>query len=306
MKSFIAGAGIVNVDLLYTGLPRVPGEGEELFASDFSVRLGGGIPATLLNLQGLQVPVSLQTALGNDIFSRFAAEQIRTFGVEPANLYQGQGIPLNISTVILTPNDRTFVSFGSRIPQTPELDQMIYKQSSGADFAQMGLGSLALYRRLKQEGTQLLFDTGWEDDLSLSRYHEQLVLADYYTPNQKEALKITGTDTPQEAAAVLSKYFKRVIVKLDRSGCLIQEHGVQRVIPSLPNIVCRDSTGAGDAFTAGLLYGLYHQYSFPECVLLGNITGGICVTGVGCLTNHCTEGELLSLFHTYHHLLDEA
>ena len=70
--SFVAGAGTMNVDLLYSGLPRVPGEGEELFSAGFAVRLGGGIPATLLNLRGLNVPVALQTAWGDDIFSRFA------------------------------------------------------------------------------------------------------------------------------------------------------------------------------------------------------------------------------------------
>ena len=108
--SFVTGADTINVDLLYSGLPRIPNEGEELFASDFTVRLGGGIPATLLNLHGLNVPVSLQTALGQDIFSGFATAEIKKFGIEPVNFYQGHGIPLNVSTAILTPADRTFVS----------------------------------------------------------------------------------------------------------------------------------------------------------------------------------------------------
>ena len=42
----------------------------------------------------------------------------------------------------------------------------------------------------------LVFDCGWDDNLSLENYKEHLELADYYTPNQKEALKITDTDTP--------------------------------------------------------------------------------------------------------------
>ena len=302
--SFVAGAGTMNVDLLYSGLPRVPGEGEELFSAGFAVRLGGGIPATLLNLRGLNVPVALQTAWGEDIFSRFAVEQVQTFGLTPVNLYQGGGIPLNVSTVILTPGERTFVSYSNGIPAGPETDRVIYEQSRGAACVQMGAGSLELYRRLKAEGAQLLFDTGWSDDLSLECCREQLLLADYYTPNQKEALKITGTDTPEAAAEVLSQYFPRVIVKLDRDGCLIRENGVQRVIPSIPGITCVDSTGAGDAFTAGLLYGLYHGYSFAECVLLGNITGGTCVTGEGCLTRRCTEEELLRQFRGYHHFVE--
>ncbi len=64
-----------------------------------------------------------------------------------------------------------------------------------------------------------------------------LELADFYTPNQKEALKITGTNTPEEAARVLSEFFQKVVVKLDASGCLIQENGVQQVIPVIPEYV---------------------------------------------------------------------
>lgn len=41
------------------------------------------------------------------------------------------------------------------------------------------------------------------------------------------------------------------------------------------------------------MYGLYHDYSFEQSVLFGNITGGTCVTAVGCLSARLTESELL-------------
>ena len=148
-------------------------------------------------------------------------------------------------------------------------------------------------------GAVLVFDTGWLDDLSIENYREYIELADYYTPNQKEALKITGADTPARAAEILSDYFENVIVKLDKDGCLIRENGREHVIPNIPEFAHQDSTGAGDAFLAGLLYGLYHDSSFRESVLFGNITGGKCVTAVGCLTAYCTEPELLTLAKKY-------
>ena len=131
-----------------------------------------------------------------------------------------------------------------------------------------------------------------------------LELADYYTPNQKEAMKLTGTRTPEAAAQVLEGFFDRVVVKLDAAGCLIREHGVQSIIPAIPGYLHRDSTGAGDAFLAGFLYGLYHGYPLAECALFGNITGGKCVTAVGCLTAFCTETELLETAARCRHLLE--
>lgn len=298
--SFVAGAGSINIDLLFEGLPRIPNEGEELYSRGFSLQMGGGVSATLLNLAGLGVPVRIQTGLGNDMFSDFARRTFASFGVEPYNLADGTtGIPLNISAALLTPSDRTFVSYTDGLPMD---DARIYENSRGAKIVQMGVGSLEAYRRLKADGAILVFDTGWDDAMSLETYREYLELADYYTPNQKEALKITGTDQPADAARVLTQFFDKVIVKLDKDGCLILEDGQERIIPNIP-VVHRDSTGAGDAFLAGFLYGLYHDYSFAQNVLFGNITGGTCVTAVGCLTARLTEDELLDLAERYQPLL---
>ena len=298
--SFVAGAGSINIDLLFEGLPRIPNEGEELYSRGFSLQMGGGVSATLLNLAGLGVPVRIQTGLGNDMFSDFARRTFASFGVEPYNLADGTtGIPLNISAALLTPSDRTFVSYNDGLPMD---DARIYENSRGAKIVQMGVGSLEAYRRLKADGAILVFDTGWDDAMSLETYREYLELADYYTPNQKEALKITGTDQPADAARVLTQFFDKVIVKLDKDGCLILEDGQERIIPNIP-VVHRDSTGAGDAFLAGFLYGLYHDYSFAQSVLFGNITGGTCVTAVGCLTARLTEDELLDLAERYQPLL---
>ena len=298
--SFVAGAGSINIDLLFEGLPRIPNEGEELYSRGFSLQMGGGVSATLLNLAGLGVPVRIQTGLGNDMFSDFARRTFASFGVEPYNLADGTtGIPLNISAALLTPSDRTFVSYTDGLPMD---DARIYENSRGAKLVQMGVGSLEAYRRLKADGAILVFDTGWDDAMSLETYREYLELADYYTPNQKEALKITGTDQPADAARVLTQFFDKVIVKLDKDGCLILEDGQERIIPNIP-VVHRDSTGAGDAFLAGFLYGLYHDYSFAQSVLFGNITGGTCVTAVGCLTARLTEDELLDLAEHYQPLL---
>ena len=298
--SFVAGAGSINIDLLFEGLPRIPNEGEALYSRGFSLQMGGGVSATLLNLAGLGVPVRIQTGLGNDMFSDFARRTFASFGVEPYNLADGTtGIPLNISAALLTPSDRTFVSYTDGLPMD---DARIYENSRGAKIVQMGVGSLAAYRRLTADGAILGFDTGWDDAMSLETYREYLELADYYTPNQKEALKITGTDQPADAARVLTQFFDKVIVKLDKDGCLILEDGQERIIPNIP-VVHRDSTGAGDAFLAGFLYGLYHDYSFAQSVLFGNITGGTCVTAVGCLTARLTEDELLDLAERYQPLL---
>ncbi|MDR1894402.1 MAG: carbohydrate kinase family protein [Spirochaetales bacterium] len=303
--SFIAGAGITNIDLIYSGLPRLPSEGEELFSEGFSVQLGGGVMMTLITLHRLGIPVKAGTWLGKDMFSRFALDEMRSMGLVPENFLTGEalfgetGIPLTVSTAALTPGERTFISYTKKAPPgDTELERM-YRLCSGAKAVLMQVGYLDVYRRLKKEGTILVFDMGWDDTMSLAKYSDYLETADYFTPNRKEALKITGAKNPEEAARRLSDYFDRVIVKLDSGGCLVSEASGMYIIPAIPEFIFADSTGAGDAFLAGFLYGIYHHRPFAECVLLGNCTGGKCITSPGCLSAWLTAPELELLAKQY-------
>lgn len=299
-KSFVSGAGNINIDLIFSGLPRIPEEGRELYAQGFSLQMGGGMPAVLINLARLGVPVRIQTEWGEDLFSRFAMDAFQESGVTPCNLRpSAEGIPLNISAAMLTPHDRTFVSYTDALAVTDDMRQRLYQASRGAAICTMDPRFPEVYAQLRREGTLLVLDTGWDDALSMETYRPLLELADYYTPNQKEAMKITGTASPEAAAQALAEFFPKVVVKLDSAGCLIQENGSRSIIPVIPEYVHQDSTGAGDAFLAGFLYGLYHHRTLKECALYGNITGGKCVTAIGCLTAYCTEAELLEKAERY-------
>lgn len=293
--AFIAGAGSTNVDLLYQGFDRLAGVGEELYCKDFSLQLGGGLPATLINLGRLGIETKIATELGNDIFSNFAKEKFIENGVTPTNLYNGEKIPLNITSAIILPKDRTFYSYGKgTIEPDEKAMETFYTIATGSKICMMQLGGfLPVYKKLKEEGTILVLDTGWDDEMSFEKYDEYLSVADYYTPNRKEALRITGTDNEKDAAYALKKYFDRVVVKVDADGCIGIDGDDYFFCPSIEEFKNVDSTGAGDAFLAGFMYGLFYDYPLKDCIEYGNITGGKAVTAVGALSGYVTEKELL-------------
>ncbi len=299
-RAFVAGADKVNIDLIFSGLGKLPEEGHEVMSEGFSLEMGGGIPATLVGLGRLGVPVRVQTPLGDDLFSGFAKDFFIKNGVDVVNLTPDYaGIPLNVTSVQLTPHDRTFVTYSDRREPSGEELELVYQRSTGAKICCMNPVYLPVYKRLKDEGTILVLDTGWDDDMSLESWKPLLELADYYLPNRLEAMKITGADSPEEAAQRLEPYFETVIVKLDADGCLIRERGVQTLVPSVPATDYKDSTGAGDAFYAGFLYGRYHDMSVYDSILCGNLTGGKCVTAIGCLNAWYNEAELLEAKERY-------
>lgn len=294
--AFIAGAGATNVDLLYQGFDRLAGVGEELYCKDFSLQLGGGLPATLINLGRLGISTKIATELGNDIFSNFAKEKFTQNGVNPTNLYSGNDIPLNITSAIILPKDRTFYTYGKgNIEPDEKALETFYQIAKGSKICMMQLGGfLPVYKKLKEEGTILVLDTGWDDEMSIEKYHDYLELADYYTPNRKEAMKITDTDTPEDAAKALKQYFDKVVVKVDADGCIGIDGNEKFFVPSIEEFINVDSTGAGDAFLAGFMYGLFYDYSLKDCIKFGNVTGGKAVTEVGALSGYVTEQELLA------------
>lgn len=295
--SFIAGAGLTNVDLLYQNLPRIPAVGEEVYTDRFSLQLGGGLPATLINLGRLGIPARIATELGSDLFSSFAKAQFEQANVRPLNLYHGASIPVNITSAIILDHDRSFITYGkSDIRPDDEAKEAFYQMATGAKVCLMSPGGfLDVYRKLKSEGTVLVLDMGWDDELSFEKYADELELADIYTPNRKEALRLTGCSDPLDAAKALKNHFDRVVVKVDKDGCIGIDASGAFFCKSLEQFKNVDSTGAGDAFLAGLCYGLFYDKPLRECIAFGNVTGGKAVTEVGALSAFVTEGELLKL-----------
>lgn len=295
--AFIAGAGATNIDLLYENMPKIPDVGEEVYTNSFSLQLGGGLPATLINLGRLGIDARIATELGNDMFSVFAKEQFKKNNVSPTNLYIGNDIPLNITSAIILKNDRSFITYGKgTINPDDKAKEEFYSIAKGAKICLMAPGGfLEVYKKLKSEGTVMVLDMGWDDDLTFEKYSELLSIADYYTPNQKEALKITGCNNAKDAAYTLKKYFDKVVVKVDKDGCTGIDGDEYFFCPSLEQYKNVDSTGAGDAFLAGFTYGLFHDYRLKDCIEFGNITGGKAVTAVGALSAYVNEKELLEI-----------
>ncbi|WP_394924350.1 carbohydrate kinase family protein [uncultured Robinsoniella sp.] len=255
---FAAGVGYVNLDLLYLGVGHLPKEGEEVYAKSLDIQLGGGVPATMITLSRLGVASKIATFLGEDVFSGYAKKLLDACGVSYANLYSGNGIPVAVTSVMITERDRTFMSALDRVDITQKIQEETYRQLRGAKVIDMHAGFLDAYKRLKEEGAILVFDVGWDEGLSIQKYREYLELADFFTPNQKEALKITGKDNVEEAARELGRFFPEVIIKLDSAGCLYWKNGESIIIPPLKNVNKIDSTGAGDAFMAGVFFWVFY------------------------------------------------
>ncbi|HWQ80251.1 MAG TPA: carbohydrate kinase family protein [Anaerovoracaceae bacterium] len=306
MGNHIASMGKICIDFIYSDVERLPKLGEEVFSKGFTIALGGGPPATAVALHRLGIPVRLGTFLGKGQFSRLARKKLREYRVNFINMYEGgEPDPLIVTSVISTGDDRSFVSWQPDRPASSETETFyategqVYELYKGCRIAYVTLGYDDVWKRLKKEGSILVMDTAWYDDLHMDWYKNVFPYIDYFTPNEMEAPKLTNTGSPEEALNVLAEYIPNPVVKLSKDGCIIKENEKTVYIKADGRFASIDPTGAGDAFLAGLMYGIYKGYSTRDSVIMGNIAGGNCVTQIGCLTGELDEETLQRYYREF-------
>lgn len=109
----IGAINLITLDMIFSGLPKLPDHGEEVSTETFRIALGGGPLASLVTAARLGSQGRLVTSLGQDDLSRLTRSflekepiSLRSFTPEDA---PGQ---INVSSVMTFPHeDRCFVSY---------------------------------------------------------------------------------------------------------------------------------------------------------------------------------------------------
>ena len=108
------------------------------------------------------------------------------------------------------------------------------------------------------------------------------MLAEDLKPNRIEAEILSGMsifskdDMKRAGDYFLNKGVKKVFISLGSDGVFYMTENESETI-KIPRINPASSTGAGDAFVAGIAYGEYHDYSIREATKIG--------LGAGILTS---------------------
>jgi len=113
-----------------------------------------------------------------------------------------------------------------------------------------------------------------EDFLEIIEEYADIVFA-----NEDEARALTGLQ-PEEALKKLAGMCKVAVIKTGKEGSLIQRYEELIKIGTLP-IKCKDTTGAGDLYASGFLYGYANDLPLDKCGSLGALLAGNVIEMVG-------------------------
>jgi adenosine kinase len=156
-------------------------------------------------------------------------------------------------------------------------------------------GMLQHAREFRGAGIPFIFDPG--QGLPMFNGEELLEfvrIAEYVTVNDYEGQMLqerTGKKIEE-----LAKLVKALVVTLGARGSVIYSGGQQIEIPCVRAEAVADPTGCGDAFRAGLLYGIGAGLDWPQTGRLAALLGAIKIAKRGGQNHHFTRDEIAQLF----------
>lgn len=280
MGSHVVVFGRVYLDLVLVGMQHPPQLGREIYATD-SALSPGGVANVAVALTRLGASVRLVSAVGGDTAGRFLLEFLAAEGVDCSRVAVHSGQRTPISVALSYPKDRAFVTHEECLPvELPPVDDPWWDGAHGF-FATLGPGLEATIRRLAARGIACFGDTAW--DVSAVWADEDLACLPWlaaFMANEVEALAYTRATDVQAALHLLAARTPVAVVKCGSRGALVGVGGKTFAVPAIAVEVV-DTTGAGDVFNAGYIYGALSGRPVLECVRLGNLAAGLSVTRLG-------------------------
>lgn len=258
-------------DLVVVGLayfevfvpPHVrPPPGEELFVDGIELALGGALnTATVAAALGLRVTLCIP--MGHGIVDQAVVALAQRLGISLVPL----AAPDNpaISLVFSDAHDRAFVSSAKLdvLAQVQRLPKAAWVHVPGLEEADRLEGPLA---KARQDGARISVSASWSPR-QLSRLAQRKAQAwDLLVLNEKEALAACGNvaSAPQQ----LAQAAQSVLVTLGAQGVFGVLNATCVRVPAAP-VHLVDSTGAGDAFCAGVIAGLVRGRTPTAAAQLG-------------------------------------
>lgn len=249
---------------------------------------GGSAGNTVCALAALGANPGFIGKVGQDETGTFFGDTLRQRGVNA--LLTTCDLPSGIaSTFISTDGERTFGTYLGAAA-TLRAEDLSRKMFAGYNYLYIE-GYLLQDHDLMLRAVQLAKEEGLQVCLDMASYNVveaerdffgQLIVkyVDIVFANESEALAYTGK-APHEALEEIASKCSIAVVKTGKEGSLVKKGTEVIQLLSCPIDNVLDTTGAGDFYAAGFMYGLTCGYSLEKCVQISTILATSVIQEVG-------------------------
>jgi ribokinase len=281
---------------------RLPSRGETLLGTGYRVDFGGKGSNQAVGCARLGAKVSFIAKIGKDSFGEMALGLYREEGIDLSHVRQITEAPTGVGFIVVEEG-----SGNNCIVLDPGANELLKADDVAAhagafDSAVVVLTQLeipvdaagAAMEHGRARGAITILNPAPVRPLPVS----VLQMVDVLTPNESEAKVLTGrspdaTIDPEAVARELIRNgVKQVVMTLGEKGALIVTAASVTRVPAI-TMTAVDTTGAGDAFNAGLATALASGASLEEAVRLAVVTGGLAVTREGVIPSLPRREEVI-------------
>jgi sugar/nucleoside kinase (ribokinase family) len=287
----VIAMGVHVVDVLARPVTDIPaGQGGEL-VEEIRITPAGSAGGTAITLAKLGASVRSAGAIGDDALGDVLVMLLERFGVGTSLLVRRSGVQTSASVLPIRPDGSrpAFHVVGANATYGPEdapwdaIAESTHLHLGAPEF--MGgekAAEIASFAREHGVVTSAdILAPGEQAAQILDWIAPALPQLDYLLPNDEQVLALTGaSDVADGCRALVGRGIGCVVATCGRDGVVVVDSGSLEIVPAFA-IEVVDTTGCGDAFSAGFLRGLALGRSPREAAMLGCAAAALVAQGLG-------------------------
>ena len=288
--------GSINIDFV-SFVSRYPRPGETLVSNDFGIFQGGKGANQAIALAKLDVPTLILGKVGKDILSDFALSSLQESGVDTTGISNSQKNSSGSASIWVNAQGQNSIVIYPGANGEVDEDFIIRHEKFFDDASwfltqfEIPLKSILLaLKYAKKHGLKTVMDPAPAKKINND---DIWGLVDYLLPNEIELKELTRTENILKAIHILkSRGVKEVIVKLGKQGAAYENKDKLITFPATPVEQRIDTTGAGDCFIAGFLYGMIQQRDISQAIKIANLTASYSIQKKGAAISFPKKSEI--------------
>ena len=311
MKQGIAIAGSILVDSI-NEISAYPQAGELTKIKSVQKSVGGCVPNVAIDLKRICPDLTVKAVgkIGTDENGEYVKNVLSDNGIDIENVAVAADKTSFTEVMSVTGGQRTFFTYAGAsadfglndVPRSALNVKMLHLgYFLLLDKIDNGEGELLL-KKAREEGVKTSIDLVSENSDRYSLVLPCLKYVDNLIINEVEAGALTGIEVKKENLVEIAQKLKaygvseRVIIHTPEIGVCISNTGVEAVPSySLPEGFIVGTTGAGDAFCAGALYGIYQDKTDKEILEFASGAAVAALSKADATSGLCTEEEIKEL-----------
>jgi ribokinase len=304
MKLFdVIGFGALNVDKLYK-VNKIAGPEEEGFIKGFEEACGGSAANTVVGLARLGCKVGFIGKVAKDPEGKMLMDGFRREGVNTKGIIRAEAGRSGTVMGFVDERGERALYVDPGVNDTISFEEIDMEYACQAKFIHLtsfvGKMSFETQKRLVEnlpEDVKVSLDPGeLYARKGMKALNPILKRTFVFMPNSRELALLTGIEDYVKGIEKMLELGVRVVaVKLGGKGCYVTDGRESHHVEAF-KVQIVDTTGAGDAFCAGFLYGLLNNKSLKECAKLGNFVASRCIMKMGARTGLPRLEDLKLLF----------